>query len=452
MQMAAHAHTRVVDRKVISMITNSAIALAVFMGGFVMFEPAPYEVFLSALLAVWLLCGMRIGVSVMPLLVLFTLFNVGGIISSFMMEDYMRGIIYVAVSYFLALSSVFFAIVIREDMSRLRLIFRAYVVAAVITSCFGIIGYFGGGGFEIFTRYSRAMGVFQDPNVFAPFLVAPILYLVYGIVNRSASLLPVRAAALIILVLGLFLAFSRAAWGLAVITMALFYLLLIINEQKARVRLKYMVLAAIGLAAIMMLLVAALQFDAVSSIFSERAKAVQEYDEGRIGRFARHLIGYEMALTHPLGIGPLEFGLIFGEDTHNVFVKALMAHGWIGFISWVAVMVWTLAGGFKLLFRQRPWLPYLQIAYVVFLGHIIVGNVIDTDHWRHFYLLIGIIWGCMALEKNWQRAQSISGEASSCHRPTHLHSPASAMLCAQDEHAADNAPSGRAVASLLERL
>ena len=244
------------------MITNSAIALAVFMGGFVMFEPAPYEVFLSALLAVWLLCGMRIGVSVMPLLVLFTLFNVGGIISSFMMEDYMRGIIYVAVSYFLALSSVFFAIVIREDMSRLRLIFRAYVVAAVITSCFGIIGYFGVGGFEIFTRYSRAMGVFQDPNVFAPFLVAPILYLVYGIVNRSASLLPVRAAALIILVLGLFLAFSRAAWGLAVITMALFYLLLIINEQKARVRLKYMVLAAIGLAAIMMLLVAALQFDA----------------------------------------------------------------------------------------------------------------------------------------------------------------------------------------------
>jgi predicted tellurium resistance membrane protein TerC len=64
---------------------------------------------------------------------------------------------------------------------------------------------------------------------------------------------------------------------------------------------------------------------------------------------------------------------------------------------------WTLAGGFKMLFRQRPWLPYFQIAYVVFVGHILLGMVIDTDHWRHHYLLIGIIWGCMALEANWQK-------------------------------------------------
>ncbi len=40
----------------------------------------------------------------MPLLFLFTLFNFGGIISSFMIADYMRGLIYVAVSYFLALT------------------------------------------------------------------------------------------------------------------------------------------------------------------------------------------------------------------------------------------------------------------------------------------------------------------------------------------------------------
>ena len=28
----------------------------------------------------------------------------------------------------------------------------------------------------------------------------------------------------------------------------------------------------------------------------------------------------------------------------------------------------------------------------------LAGNVIDTDHWRHFYLLLGIVWGCGALE------------------------------------------------------
>jgi hypothetical protein len=29
--------------------------------------------------------------------------------------------------------------------------------------------------------------------------------------------------------------------------------------------------------------------------------------------------------------------------------------------------------------------------------------VIDTDHWRHFYLLLGLIWGGMGLEYRHQR-------------------------------------------------
>jgi O-antigen ligase len=396
------------DAAIVRTVANALIAVAVFLGGFVIFEPAPYELFLCLLLVVWFVCGMRIPREVMPLLFLFTLFNFGGIISSFMIADYMRGLIYIAVSYFLALSSVFFAVLVYLDMGRLRLIYRAYVVSAVLTSILGIVGYFGVGGFEMFTRYSRAMGAFQDPNVYAPFLVAPILYLVYGIANRSPTLMPIRAGLLVILLLGLFLAFSRAAWGLAVLTGAFFYLLLIINEQNSRIRLKYIVLAVLGVLAIVLLLVIALQFDAISNLFSVRAKAVQDYDGGRIGRFARHLMGYELALRRPLGIAPLEFGYIFSEDTHNNYVKALMDYGWIGFVAWVTMSLWTIIGGFKLLFRQRPWLPYFQIAYVVVLGHHVIGNVIDTDHWRHFYLLTGIVWGCMALEAKWQREHRLA--------------------------------------------
>ena len=41
-------------------------------------------------------------------------------------------------------------------------------------------------------------------------------------------------------------------------------------------------------------------------------------------------------------------------------------------------------------------------AYVVFLGHLLLGTVIDMDHWRHFYVLIGLIWGAMALEARHQ--------------------------------------------------
>ncbi len=384
------------------MLSNGAIAFATFLGGFVIFEPAPYELMLCLMLAVWAIFGMRVPRTILPLLVLMTVFCAGGIISSWQIPEWDRGFMYVAVSYFLALSSVFFAILIREDMGRLRLIFRAYVVAATISSALGIIGYFGVPGFEMFTRYSRAMGAFQDPNVYGPFLAMPILYLIYGIVNRSKALLPLRVAMLLILLLGLFLAFSRAAWGLAVVTAAVFYLLLIVNEQRAKIRLKYIVLAVLGATSIILMLGAALQVPAVSDLFEQRTKLVQEYDGSRQGRFARHREGFILATEKPFGIGPLSFGFIFTEDTHNMYLKALMDYGWTGFVAWMAMVLWTLIGGFKMLFRQRPWLPYFQIAYVVFLGHLLVGIVIDTDKWRHFYLAIGIVWGCMALERQWQ--------------------------------------------------
>ncbi|MFK7901620.1 MAG: O-antigen ligase family protein [Nitratireductor sp.] len=393
------------------LIANTMIAICTFSSGFVIFEPAPYDLLIILLFATWALLGMKISRYIVPIFFLYTLFNFGGIIATTQMDDFGRGMMYVAVSYFLALSSVFYASIILEDPSRLRIIFRAYVLGAVVTTILGIIGYFGWiGGFERFTRYTRLMGAFQDPNVYAPFIVMPILYLVYGMLNRGGILMLVRAAALLILIFGLFLAFSRAAWGLSLITGGLFYLLLVINEQSAKVRLKYIALGVVGVVSIIILLAVALQFDAVSSLFAERFKVVQDYDGGELGRFARHALGYQMAMELPLGVGPLEFGYMVGEDPHNNFIKALMSHGWIGFVSWVIIMFWTLIAGFKLLFKQRPWLPYYQIAYVVFLGHCVIGNVIDTDHWRHYFFAVGVVWGCIAVEKTNERRLRMEAE------------------------------------------
>src|SRR3546814_17466253 len=82
-----------------------------------------------------------------------------------------------AVSTFLALTTVLYAAVIEDRPSRLELIFKAWVAAAVITAILGILGYFHAfPGAGALTSYDRAMGAFQDPNVFGPYLVAPILY------------------------------------------------------------------------------------------------------------------------------------------------------------------------------------------------------------------------------------------------------------------------------------
>src|SRR5690606_30818300 len=85
-------------------------------------------------------------------------------------------------------------------------------------------------------------------------------------------------------------------------------------------------------------------------------------------------------------------------------LKALLDYSWLGFAAWLTLMVWTVAAGFRIIFRARSWQPFLLCTYVTFLGHIALGTVIDTDHWRHFYMLLGLLWGMMALEQRHQTA------------------------------------------------
>ena len=387
------------------MIANIGLGLAIFVSGFVLFEPAPYELLLSGLLAMALLFGMKIPREILPVILLVSLFSFGGLIGASNLQDFSGGVLYAVVTLFLGLTSVFFAIMIQNDMGRLRLIFRLYVISALLSTVPGILGYFGIPGFEIFTRYGRAQGVFADPNVFAPFLIPPCLYLMYGIMNRSAGLAPLRAGMLLVLLLGLFLAFSRAGWGLMVFTGALMYFLLLANEPSGRMRVKYIMLGMAGIVLLVGGIVVALQFDAIYSVFTQRAQVVQSYDGARLGRFARHAIGFEMALTKPLGLGVGEFGKSLGEDEHNVYLKSLLAYSWLGFVAWLGLMIWTLLAGFKLVFNHRPWQVYFQIAYVTFVGHLFVGWIIDIDRWRHFYLMLGIIWGCILLEKMHQKGK-----------------------------------------------
>jgi O-antigen ligase len=151
-----------------------------------------------------------------------------------------------------------------------------------------------------------------------------------------------------------------------------------------------------------------LQIPGVSEMFSNRAQLAQDYDSARLGRFARYTIGFQMALEHPLGIGALVFGTIFGEDTHNIWLKTLMDYGWLGFVSFLALTLWTIVAGFRILLRDRPWQPYLLCAYVAFIGNIGLGTFIDIDHWRHVYLLLGLIWGAIALEYRYQRQLGLS--------------------------------------------
>jgi O-antigen ligase len=214
------------------------------------------------------------------------------------------------------------------------------------------------------------------------------------------------ALPLSVIACGIFLSFSRGAWGLFAVSVVLMVGLLFLQSDSGRFRMKIVVMTAAAVTLLIALALITLQIPGVADMLSERARLAQDYDSARLGRFARYGIGFMVALEHPLGIGPLVFGKIYGEDTHNIWLKALLDYGWLGFSASLTLTVWTLAAGFRLLLRNRPWQPYLLCAYVVYLGHVGLGTFIDTDHWRHFYLLLGIIWAIIALETRYQNQPS----------------------------------------------
>jgi O-antigen ligase len=362
---------------------------------------------MAGLIGIWGLFAFRLSRTLAPLLVLLVLFNIGGMLALTQSHLYSGGPLYMAVSLFLGLTSVFYAAMIERRPHLLETIANAYIAAAVLTSFLGICAYFGAIPGGLFVRYGRAAGGFEDPNVFGPFLVFPAAYTVHQLLTGSAAKFPLRAGILAILAMGLLLSFSRGAWGLFSLAMVLMVTVLLLKNQSSAFRLRILTLSLIAFAVVVVMVVILLQIPAVAELFEARAKLVQNYDGARLGRFARYIIGFQLAAERPLGIGPLEFGLTFGEDTHNIWLKTLMDYGWLGFVSYLGVIVWTLAAGFRNLLLERPWQPFLLCAYVTLIGHILLGTVIDTDHWRHFFLLLGLVWGCLALEARHRRARRL---------------------------------------------
>jgi O-antigen ligase len=141
----------------------------------------------------------------------------------------------------------------------------------------------------------------------------------------------------------------------------------------------------------------------VASLFEQRA-AGQNYDSGETGRFGRQGYAFELALDHPLGIGPHEFrNLRIIEEPHNVYVTVLHVSGWGGGAFYYLLVILTLWRGIAALTRPSPY--RLMMIPLVATFAMLVGEsaIIDTDHWRHYFLLVGLIWGIATAIRNDER-------------------------------------------------
>ena len=171
----------------------------------------------------------------------------------------------------------------------------------------------------------------------------------------------------------------------------------------SRTRGRIIFLTVTASAALAGLFIFAISFDAIGDMFQERAKIAQEYDVGSGGRFTLQELAIGELLAYPFGLGPFEFARLHGLQQHNVYLQGFLVYGWLGGFAYVTMVLMTLLLGFRNCFATTPWRAYAIAAFAAFVGLVVEGFVIDTDHWRHFFLLLGIVWGLSAATFTYRR-------------------------------------------------
>ncbi len=379
-------------------IKRGALWLLTASSWVALIEPSPYEISFLLVVFVFAVTGIRFSQRLLPLAFLLLAFNIGGMFSLIPWMSDPDSVRFIAVSLYLMITAVVIAAIMAEDaLGRLETLRKGYLFATWCAGIAAILGYFNIAGLgDSFTLYGRASGTFKDPNVLGPYLVLPIVFTIQHILIGRCGLAR-GLLAISVPLAALFLTFSRGAWGNLAASVLLMVLLSFLIAPDASRRARIVALTLVTLFLTIMALLVALSFDDIRAVFETRASLDQSYDQGVTGRFGSQLRAIPLLLDEPNGFGPLRFRWLFNQqDPHNVYINAFASYGWLGGFAWLALMAATSYVGWRLVFLKSATQHHAVVLWSVLFITILQGVQIDTDHWRHFYLLLGLVWGLAA--------------------------------------------------------
>ena len=395
---------------------RALVWLAAASVAIVFIEPSPYEIVTLGAAVLFCATGVRMRLVLVPLFLLLILINIGYSIGAIPFYDKPEVANWIATSWYMAVTVMFFAMVMSEDTeARLDMLRCGLIVGAMIAATAGIAGYLdlAPGGHDLLTLYGRAKGTFKDPNVLGAFLILPALFTLQSVVSDQFAKASRNALAFVVMALAILFAFSRAAWGQLAITAAFMLAMMFLTSRTPAQRTRIVVISIAAVVLLVLLIAVLLSFDSIADMFKQRASFDQSYDEGRFGRFGRHILGAQMALDLPFGIGPLQFHNYFPEDTHNSYLNAFMSGGWVSGVCYPTLIAVTVIMGFRHLMTPVPWQRAYLAIFAAFLGTAGEAFVIDTDHWRHFWMMFGTMWGMFAAAQAYKARPDRTISASS---------------------------------------
>lgn len=267
---------------------------------------------------------------------------------------------------------------------RFETFMKVYIVSCVIASILGTIGFVTQNG--LLTWDGRAKGLIDDPNMFGSFLIPAVLFCGYFLLRpRTRKLL--LLGALGILLLGVILSFSRIALVATVVCLAAY---VVFQNRHRPQRILVMAAALTGIGALL-LGVASLTSQEFTAKLMDRLTLAKSYDLGEEGRYSRYLLVLPMILQNPIGVGVLQLEKIFPEPIHNIWLSSFVNYGWLAGFAWVTLVVSTVIVSVLNYRRSRDDISIVLLLSI--LGIVMCSSLHEGEHWRHMWLLYGLVWG-----------------------------------------------------------
>ena len=387
-----------------------AVALIFISSFIVKFEPALTDFFLLLAVVLYFRSGLHfsryLGAPVFFLIV----FVLSGLISSIAISTPSRfeanysALTYPLVLAYTSASSVFLAAYVAGDPLRRYLrIERAYWIGATMGAVLGLALYAGvepllsifrAIGTSSYGDYAfRVTGGYKDPNVFATWLIFPLMSMLHALIVGRLRVGLVSVGSFLAMTIALLLAFSRGAWVVAFASAVLIILLVVLLSPYKRQRQRLVLNAFVAFIIVVALLIVLLSIPSLQASFVDRFALVKSYDAGETGRFGNQLNSIPMLLSLPFGFGPYQFQEVFAEAPHNTFLNAFASGGWLGGISYFLLFLTNVYMAFQIVFTRSQLQSVAIPLAVSFFVITLQGIQIDNEHWRHLYWLMGINWG-----------------------------------------------------------
>lgn len=285
---------------------------------------------------------------------------------------------------------------------------KVYIVSCFIASVLGTIGFLLQN--ELLTWDGRAKGLIDDPNMYGSFLIPAVLFCAYLLTRTRTSKVLLLGAMLVIL-FGIFFSLSRIALVAALV--CLFAYIFFQNRRNPR-RLMLIILG-LAMSAVLLPGIASIASPEFSERFLERLTIAQPYDLGEQGRYGRYLLVLPMILQDPIGVGVLQLEKIFPEPIHNIWLSSFVNYGWGGGISWLFLAFGSVVVSLRNYRRTRSEIPVVLMASLI--GIVMCATLHEGEHWRHMWLLFGLVWGLNVFDITEKNADEPIREVGAASRP-----------------------------------